>query len=92
MAKKQTQQHLKHVPMRTCIVCKEKDEKRQLLRLVRTLDGVQVDRSGKMNGRGAYVCDKEACWERIVRTDILSRALKMKLTDQDRERLQQAMP
>lgn len=92
MAKKQTQQRLKHIPVRTCVVCKEKDDKRQLLRLVRTDDGVQVDAGGKMNGRGAYVCDKEECWDRIVRTDILSRALKMKLTDQDRERLQQAMP
>ena len=92
MPKKQTQQHLKRVPIRMCVVCREKDEKRQLMRLVRTPDGIQVDTGGKMNGRGAYICEKKECWERVLRTDILSRALKMKLNDQDRERLQQAMP
>ncbi|MEQ8673478.1 MAG: YlxR family protein [Aggregatilineales bacterium] len=92
MPKKQTQQHLKRVPIRMCVVCREKDEKRQLMRLVRTPDGIQVDTGGKMNGRGAYICEKIDCWERILRTDILSRALKMKLTNQDRERLQRAMP
>ena len=82
----------KHVPVRTCVVCRQKDAKRTLTRLVRTIDGVQVDPTGKLNGRGAYVCDDPACWERIVKTSILNRALKMNITDQDRKRLQQAMP
>ena len=82
----------KHVPVRTCVVCRQKDAKRTLTRLVRTIDGVQIDPTGKLNGRGAYVCDDPACWERIVKTSILNRALKMNITDQDRKRLQQAMP
>jgi len=81
----------KHVPVRTCVVCRQKDAKRTLTRLVRTIDGVQIDPTGKLNGRGAYVCDDPACWERIVKTSILNRALKMNITDQDRKRLQQAM-
>lgn len=44
------------IPLRTCVVTKEKVDKRQLLRIVRTKEGeVKVDQSGKMNGRGAYI-------------------------------------
>lgn len=82
----------KHVPVRTCVVCRERDNKRTLTRVVRTEHGVQVDPSGKMNGRGAYLCDRESCWERAVSTDVLSRALRTTLTAEDRERLKQATP
>jgi uncharacterized protein len=92
MVEKTIQQHRKHIPLRTCIVCKTKDAKRTLVRLIRTDTGVYVDPSGKMNGRGAYLCDRISCWERAVKTDILNKALKTTLTAEDRERLQQAMP
>jgi uncharacterized protein len=82
----------KHVPIRTCVVCREKDAKRTLMRVVRTEDGVQVDATGKMNGRGAYVCERQACWERAVSSDVLAKALRTTLTDTDRTRLRQAMP
>jgi predicted RNA-binding protein YlxR (DUF448 family) len=83
---------VKHIPVRTCVVCREKDNKRTLTRVVRTEQGVQIDSSGKMNGRGAYLCDRESCWERAVATDVLSRALRTTLTAEDRERLKQAKP
>jgi len=82
----------KHTPVRTCVVCREKDNKRTLTRVVRTEQGVQIDPSGKMNGRGAYLCDRESCWERAVSSDVLSRALRTTLTAEDRERLKQAKP
>jgi len=82
----------KHVPMRTCVVCREKSSKRLLIRVVHTEHGIQVDPSGKLNGRGAYLCEHVSCWERAVTTDILSRALRTSLTTEDRQRLQQAMP
>lgn len=82
----------KRVPLRTCVVCREKDNKRTLTRVVRTEQGVQVDPSGKLNGRGAYVCDRDSCWERAVVSDVLGRALRMTLTAEDRERLKQAKP
>jgi hypothetical protein len=68
------------------------DSKRRLTRLVRTETGVRVDPGGKMNGRGAYLCDNRVCWERAVKTDILNKALRTLLTAEDRERLHQAMP
>lgn len=82
----------KHVPLRTCIVCREKSNKRTLIRIVRTEQGVQVDLSGKLNGRGAYLCDQPGCWERALSSDVLSRALRSSLSAADRDRLHQAKP
>lgn len=76
--------------LRTCAVCREKENKRQLTRLVRTADGVVIDPTGKLNGRGAYLCTQTTCWERALTTDILSRALRAPLTEADRARLRQA--
>lgn len=83
----------KHIPQRTCIVCRETSAKRTLTRLVRTADeGVQVDPSGKKSGRGAYLCDKPVCWQRAVASNVLATALKTTLTDEDRVRIQEATP
>src|SRR5262249_29912745 len=81
----------KHIPLRTCVVCRETSAKRTLIRLVRTQDeGVQIDATGKRNGRGAYLCDKPDCWQRALTTDVLEKALRTTLTDQDRERIGKA--
>ena len=75
-----------------CVVCREKDNKRELTRLVRTADGIQTDPTGKMIGRGAYICGNRACWQRATQTDVLAKALRTTLTEQDHDRLRQAMP
>lgn len=85
-------QKQKHIPIRTCIVCREKDNKRKLIRIVRTDSGVLVDPSGKMNGRGAYLCEQKSCWENAIQTNVLDRVLRVTLTNEDRERLGQAKP
>jgi uncharacterized protein len=61
--------------------------KRQLVRVVRTVEGVLIDPTGKRAGRGAYLHDRRSCWEAGLRGS-LSRALKIELTAADRERLQ----
>jgi predicted RNA-binding protein YlxR (DUF448 family) len=61
--------------------------KRQLVRVVRTAEGVLIDPTGKRAGRGAYLHDRHSCWEAGLRGS-LSRALKIELTAADRERLQ----
>jgi len=73
-------------------VCRQRSDKRTLIRLVNTGAGVYVDPTGKRNGRGAYLCENRSCWERAVSTDILNGALRTALTADDRERLAQAMP
>lgn len=89
VAEQRTTPTRKHVPIRTCVVCREKAGKRQLTRVVRTADGLQVDPTGKLNGRGAYLCDQSRCWQTAAQTDVLAKALRTTLTDDDRERLRQ---
>lgn len=71
----------RHVPQRMCVACREHAAKRALTRLVRTPEGtVEIDPTGKRNGRGAYLCDRRACWERAIKTGALARALNTSLT------------
>lgn len=91
MSRKSGSTNRKHVPQRTCVVCRYKSSKRTLIRIVRTDAGVQVDPGGKMHGRGAYLCDDKSCWDRAVNTNVLNKALKTTLMDDDRRRLMQAM-
>lgn len=72
----------KHVPRRTCVACRESDDKRSLIRIVRTPEGsVEIDPTGKKNGRGAYLCDRPTCWTRAIETNVLSRALNVALPE-----------
>lgn len=85
MASKQ-QHKQKHVPMRSCVACRQKMDKRRLTRIVRTADaGVVIDPTGKLNGRGAYLCDDPACWQRAVNNRIVDSALKTELTGTERQ-------
>lgn len=80
----------RHVPVRTCVSCREAGEKRGLTRVVRTPEGsVQVDLTGRMNGRGAYLCEKPECWERAISTPILNKALNIQLTPESMELLRE---
>ena len=78
----------KHVPMRTCVVCRESDAKRAYVRIVRTPEGrVEIDRTGKRNGRGAYLCSRFVCWERAAAGNALDRALHIEVPAEVRQAL-----
>ena len=81
---------VKHVPQRTCVGCRTVLAKRSLTRIVRTTEGVLVDPTSKLAGRGAYLHEKRSCWERGLR-GALAHALKTELTQTDRERLESFM-
>ena len=67
----------KKVPMRMCVGCRVMKEKRELVRIVRAGEGSAVlDLTGKLNGRGAYVCPNEQCLARAVKSRALERALE----------------
>ncbi len=73
----------KHIPQRMCVACREHTAKRTLIRLVRTPEGtVEVDPTGKKNGRGAYLCETPACWEKALKTGLLGRALNITLSQE----------
>ena len=90
MAKKKQPRRAKHVPQRTCVACRNKYDKRQITRLVRTTpndDGetsVVIDITGKRNGRGAYLCDNPTCWQNAIKRNMLNIALKTELTDAEK--------
>ena len=66
-----------HVPERTCVGCRTRSPKRDLLRLVRTADGVvRIDEDGDAAGRGAYVHPEDACVERALQRDAIARSLR----------------
>jgi predicted RNA-binding protein YlxR (DUF448 family) len=70
----------KHVPERSCIVCRRKKPKWELVRIVRTAEGgVEVDPRGKKAGRGAYLCRQEQCWELGLKKKRLEHALKVEI-------------
>lgn len=74
--------------LRTCIGCQRGTDKRELVRVVRTADGhVEVDVTGKANGRGAYVCAAAECFEAAVRRKRFDAALRVRLKDDDIDRL-----
>ena len=76
---------VKHVPMRTCIACRENKPKRELLRVVRTPDGhVLMDATGKKSGRGAYLCAKLSCWENALKKKRLEQEFELVLSEEDR--------
>ncbi len=84
-AKAQTKRP-KHVPLRTCVSCRETKPKRELLRVVRTPDGhVLVDATGKKSGRGAYLCARLSCWETAIKKKRLEQEFEMTLSDQEFE-------
>ena len=68
----------KHTPIRTCVACRQTDEKRDLLRLVRLAEGiVEFDPKGKAAGRGAYVCADLTCITQSRKQKRLERSLKV---------------
>ncbi len=78
----------RHVPQRTCVACRDKTNKRALFRIVRTSDGqAEVDLTGRKPGRGAYICDTPACWQRVTSSTVLDHALKTELTQETKNTL-----
>ena len=74
--------------MRSCAGCGERFPKRDLVRIVRTLDGtVEVDPTGKRAGRGTYLCAREECWQQSLKKSRLDYALRSSLLERDREAL-----
>lgn len=75
-------------PTRTCTGCSLTSDKRGFVRVVRTPEGhVELDPSGKANGRGAYLCTDPDCFETARKRRRLDSALRVSLRDDDYDRL-----
>ena len=72
----------KTIPMRQCMGCRERRAKRELLRVVRMTDGnVSLDFSGKLNGRGAYICPDPECLKKARKSRALDRSLEVEIPE-----------
>ena len=72
----------KKIPMRSCVVTREKLPKQELLRIVKTPDGkILIDESGKLNGKGAYIKKDIAVLEKAKKSKILERVLETAIDD-----------
>jgi predicted RNA-binding protein YlxR (DUF448 family) len=79
----------RRTPQRTCVACKSVRAKRDLIRVVRTVDGqVVLDPTGKKSGRGAYLCRQRSCWEQGLKKGVLERALKQAVPSECRPNLE----
>jgi predicted RNA-binding protein YlxR (DUF448 family) len=78
----------KHIPLRRCVVCGTQASKGNLIRIVRTPNGaVQADPSGKLAGRGAYLCTTPECWQQAFKKTRLDRALRSTVDRESRQAL-----
>ena len=72
----------KKIPLRQCGGCGEMKPKRELVRIVKSPEGVvSLDRSGKANGRGAYICHNAECYKKAVKAKRLEKAFSMQIPD-----------
>lgn len=73
----------KKIPSRICVGCREAKEKRSMVRIVKTAqDEIRLDETGKMNGRGAYICKSVECLQRALQTKGLERSLKSPIPEE----------
>ena len=82
----------KKIPQRQCMGCRERKAKREMIRVVRCTDGtVTLDFSGKLNGRGAYVCPDMDCLKKALKSRALDRALEVAIPQEVIDRLEKEM-
>lgn len=80
------------MPQRTCIGCNEKKDKKELIRIVKNKENeIQIDRTGKMPGRGAYLCDNVECLNKAIKTKRLERTFEMTIGNEIYENLRGVM-
>ena len=82
----------KKIPQRQCMGCRERKNKREMIRVVRGTDGVvSLDFSGKLNGRGAYICPQMECLKKAQKAKSLERSLEVPIPQEVYERLEKEM-
>ena len=81
----------KKIPMRQCVGCRESKEKKQLIRIVKNDQEITIDRTGKKNGRGAYLCDNLECLVKARKNRGLNRAFRMEVDESVYEELERQL-
>ena len=76
-------QKQRKIPMRTCIACREEKPKKEMLRIVKNAEGeIRLDFSGKLPGRGAYICNSEACVKKLKKYRLLHKTFSADVSEE----------
>ncbi|MBE5819221.1 MAG: YlxR family protein [Clostridiales bacterium] len=79
---------MKNKPQRMCMGCNSKKDKQDLIRIVMNKNGeITIDKTGKLSGRGAYICDSLECLEKVIKTKRLERTFEIKIDNEIYENL-----
>ena len=79
---------LKKIPQRTCMGCNEKKNKNELIRIVKNKENqITIDKTGKQDGRGTYICNNIECLEKAIKTKRIERTFEMKISEDIYENL-----
>ena len=79
---------MKRQPQRTCMGCNEKKDKKDLIRIVKNKNNeISIDRTGRLDGRGAYICDDIKCLEKVIKSKRLEKVFDYKISDEIYENL-----
>ena len=82
----------KKIPLRKCTGCNEMKPKKELIRVLRTTEAeIVLDKTGKKNGRGAYLCNSLECFKQARKTKGLERSLQVKIPDEIYETLEKEL-
>lgn len=82
----------KKIPMRKCVGCMEMKEKKEMIRVIKSLEGeVKIDFTGKANGRGAYLCRSEECLKKAFKNKGLERSLKSPVPEDELQKLKKEL-
>ncbi|MBQ5917480.1 MAG: YlxR family protein [Lachnospiraceae bacterium] len=83
---------VKKIPLRKCTGCGEMKPKKELVRVIKTAEEqILLDLTGRMNGRGAYVCREEECLKRAIKTKAIERSLGVSVSDEVYEQLKKEL-
>jgi predicted RNA-binding protein YlxR (DUF448 family) len=79
----------KKIPLRMCLGCQQMKPKKELIRIVRcAADGsIKIDSTGKLSGRGSYICHDVSCFEKAYKTKRIEKALEQKVDSEVYEQL-----
>ena len=75
--------------LRRCVSCNSQNDKREMIRLVKAKENsyLEIDLTGKKNGRGAYICKNEECLKKVIKSKKLERTFEIKIDDDFYEEL-----
>ena len=83
---------MKKQVIRTCMGCNQKKDKNELIRIVKNKNNeISIDKTGKQDGRGAYICNSEECLEKLIKSKRLNKVFKTEISEEIYDKLRGVM-